>query len=74
METKTTNTQELVAVEDLKEKLYTAVNESGLLIVPVYYVMKDMMNEVIMIYNAELKKIAAQEQQSKEEDSVEIEE
>ena len=74
METKTTNTQELVAVEDLKEKLYTAVNESGLSIVPVYYVMKDMMNEVIMIYNAELKKIAAQEQQSKEEDSVEIEE
>ena len=74
METKTTNTQELVAVEDLKEKLYTAVNESGLSIVPVYYVMKDMMNEVIMIYNAELKKIADQEQQSKEEDSVEIEE
>lgn len=74
METKTTNTQELVAVEDLKEKLYTAVNESGLSIVPVYYVMKDMMNEVIMIYNAELKKLAAQEQQSKEEDSVEIEE
>ena len=74
METKTTNTQELVAVEDLKEKLYTAVNESGLSIVPVYYVMKDMMNEVIMIYNAELKKIATQEQQSKEEDSVEIEE
>ena len=50
METKTTNTQELVAVEDLKEKLYTAVNESGLSIVPVYYVMKDMMNEVIMIF------------------------
>ena len=74
METKTTNTQELVAVEDLKEKLYTAVNESGLSIVPVYYVMKDMMNEVIMIYNAELKKLAAQKQQSKEEDSVEIEE
>ena len=74
METKTTNTQELVAVEDLKEKLYTAVNESGLSIVPVYYVMKDMMNEVIMIYNAELKKLAAQEQQPKEEDSVEIEE
>ena len=74
METKTTNTQELVAVEDLKEKLYTAVNDSGLSIVPVYSVMKDMMNEVIMIYNAELKKLAAQEQQSKEEDSVEIEE
>ena len=46
-----TNAQELKAVEALKEKLYTDINESGLTIVPVYYIMKDLMNEIILIYN-----------------------
>ena len=61
-----TNTNEILAVEELKEKLYTDINESGLSIVSIYYIMKDLMNEIIVIYNSELKKI---DEESKKKDT-----
>lgn len=61
MESKTIDTKELKAVENLKENLYNAINDSGLSIVPIYYVIKDIMNEVILIYNSELKKLNTEE-------------
>lgn len=72
MEEKTINTAELKSVEELKENLYNAINESGLSIVPVYYVMKDLMNEIILIYNSELKKL--EEEKKKDESAEKVEE
>ena len=66
-----TNAQELKAVEALKEKLYTDINESGLTIVPVYYIMKDLMNEIILIYNNELKNIQKEAKTEEIEESKE---
>ena len=66
-----TNAQELKAVEGLKEKLYTDINESGLTIVPVYYIMKDLMNEIILIYNNELKNIQKEAKTEEIEESKE---
>ena len=66
MDSNMTNTNEILAVEELKEKLYTDINESGLSIVSIYYIMKDLMNEIIVIYNSELKKI---DEESKKKDA-----
>ena len=66
MDSNMTNTNEILAVEELKEKLYTDINESGLSIVSIYYIMKDLMNEIIVIYNSELKKI---DEESKKKDT-----
>ena len=62
MDSNMTNTNEILAVEELKEKLYTDINESGLSIVSIYYIMKDLMNEIIVIYNGELKKLKDKEE------------
>ena len=66
MDSNMTNTNEILAVEELKEKLYTDINESGLSVVSIYYIMKDLMNEIIVIYNSELKKI---DEESKKKDT-----
>ena len=73
MDSNMTNTNEILAVEELKEKLYTDINESGLSIVSIYYIMKDLMNEIIVIYNGELKKLKDKEEAPAEvvEDEVE---
>lgn len=52
-----TKTSDVIVVEKFKEALYNDINNSGLSIVPVYYVMKDIMNEIILAYNSELKKM-----------------
>jgi hypothetical protein len=70
MESKTIDTKEIKAVEALKENLYNAINDSGLSIVPIYYVVKDIMNEVILIYNSELKKINSSEKEDTNDVSV----
>lgn len=70
MESKTIDTKEIKAVEALKENLYNAINDSGLSIVPIYYVVKDIMNEVILIYNSELKKINSSEKEETNDVSV----
>ena len=62
MDSNMTNTNEILAVEELKEKLYTDINESGLSIVSIYYIMKYLMNEIIVIYNRELKKLKDKEE------------
>ena len=62
MDSNMTNTNEILAVEELKEKLYTDINESGLSVVSIYYIMKDLMNEIIVIYNGELKKLKNKEE------------
>lgn len=61
-----TNKKDILAVEALKEKLYNDINDSGLSVVPIYYIMKDLMNEIIVIYNSELKKI---DEESKKKDA-----
>ena len=57
-----TNKKDILAVEALKEKLYNDINDSGLSVVPIYYIMKDLMNEIIVIYNGELKKLKDKEE------------
>lgn len=69
MDSKTINAKEIKDVENLKENLYNAINNSDLSIVSVYYVIKDIMNEVILIYNSELKKLNAEEKSVIEEDT-----
>ena len=61
-----TNKKDILAVEALKEKLYNDINDSSLSVVPIYYIMKDLMNEIIVIYNSELKKI---DEESKKKDT-----
>lgn len=57
---------ELVAIENLKKGIYTAVNDSGLSVATVYYVFKDIFNEIIVIYNNEIKAIAEEMEKEKE--------
>ena len=71
MDSNMTNTNEILAVEELKEKLYTDINESGLSIVSIYYIMKDLMNEIILIYNNELKNIQKEAKTEEIEESKE---
>lgn len=44
----------LLAIEDFKKELYTTINDSNLSISTIYYVVKDLYNEVIYLYNQAL--------------------
>lgn len=64
---------ELIAIENLKKGIYTAVNDSGLSVATVYYVFKDIFNEIIVIYNNQMRAIAEEMEKEKESPEVEIE-
>lgn len=64
---------ELIAIENLKKGIYTAVNNSGLSVATVYYVFKDIFNEIIITYNNQMRAIAEEMEKEKESPEVEVE-
>lgn len=64
---------ELIAIENLKKGIYTAVNDSGLSVAIVYYVFKDIFNEIIVTYNNQMRAIAEEMEKEKESPEVEVE-
>jgi hypothetical protein len=64
---------ELIAIENLKKGIYTAVNDSGLSVATVYYVFKDIFNEIIVTYNNQMRAIAEEMEKEKESSEVEVE-
>lgn len=64
---------ELIAIENLKKGIYTAVNDSGLSVATVYYVFKDIFNEIIVTYNNQIRAIAEEMEKEKESPEVEVE-
>lgn len=64
---------ELIAIENLKKGIYTAVNDSGLSVATVYYVFKDIFNEIIVTYNNQMRAIVEEMEKEKESPEVEVE-
>ena len=57
-------------LNNLKEQIIQNINTSGLSIDAVYFVMKDIMNEIVNLYNQQIEiERAAAAQESEEQDS-----
>lgn len=58
-------------LNDLKNQIVKTINDSNLSIDAIYYVMKDIMNEIISQYNVVLQQEAAAAASAKEEAQLE---
>lgn len=61
-------------LQDLRQEITNLINQSNLPIDAVYYVMKDIMNEVVEIYNQQLQQEQAEAAAQQSESEVKAEE
>lgn len=57
-------------LNDFKDKIYKDINESNLSIDAIYYVMKDIMNDIVNAYNRQIEYENAEAASKVEQDAV----